>query len=199
MGRDSSYEYFIAGHWPDINNPKVSELDLKFSTSRFYSSHVCGVGGRGERLSANASRAKMLFAAPHLCPRTFTLIVNIILSNYATSERLCLKGGGGGGVGVVWLRHWRIGCRLRRRSRRVRCREFVLTCSRWQFSSNRLDYAPHLSTRALPDDSREFAIRGARDCTRAFVWSNFARKLSISLIVKEARVRGESAGETAIP
>lgn len=85
------------------------------------------------------------------------------------------------GDGKGGLRRWRIGCRLRR------SREFVLTCSRWQFSSNRLDYAPHLSAFVLPDSSCEFAIRGARGCTRAFVWSNFILKLSISLIVKEAR------------
>lgn len=34
-------------------------------------------------------------------------------------------------------------------------REFVLTCSRWQFSSNRLDYAPHLSVFVLPAGSRK--------------------------------------------
>jgi len=33
--------------------------------------------------------------------------------------------------------------------------EFVLTCSRWQFSSNRLDYAAHLPVFVLPAGSRE--------------------------------------------
>lgn len=43
-------------------------------------------------------------------------------------------------------------------------REFVLTCSRWQFSSNRLDYAPHLSVFSSPNWLARIAIRAARLC-----------------------------------
>lgn len=106
---DSSYEYFIAGHWPDINNPKVSELDLKFSTSRFYSSQVCKIGGSGggdsSRMRISHYEQKRI-RSPHLCPGAFTLIVNIILSNYATSERLCLRGRGCKGSLVATLADW---------------------------------------------------------------------------------------------
>lgn len=43
-------------------------------------------------------------------------------------------------------------------------REFVLTCSRWQFSSNRLDYAPHLSVFSSPNWLARIAIHATRLC-----------------------------------
>jgi len=128
----------------------------------------------------NASRimSKNAFAVLTCgCPRVLTFIADdVILSNCATSEKIRERRRD---VRMVWSRRWRIGCRLRRRSQRVCCWEFVLTCSRWQFSSNRLDYAPHLSAFVLPD-SCEFAIRGARDCTRTFVWSNFLEAFNLT-------------------
>lgn len=42
-------------------------------------------------------------------------------------------------------------------------REFVLTCSRWQFSSNRLDYVPHLSVFVLSRCVGSLARTRSRD------------------------------------
>lgn len=68
-------------------------------------------------------------------------------------------------------------------------REFVPTCSRWQFSSNRLDYAPHHSVFILKLSHANRDSRSARLNPRLF---DLTSPASISLIVKEARGRGVS-------
>lgn len=87
---------------PDINNPKVSELDLSkiFNVPLLFKSSMQNLGEGGGRLYiANTSRitSKNTSAATLTCgyPRAFTLNINdIILSNCAMSERIRLKGRG---------------------------------------------------------------------------------------------------------